>query len=166
MFAASNKLGVRHSLGGVRAVALIEAAKGAVILLAGFGLLSLVHKDAQGIAEALVGHLHLNPANRYPRIFIELAGRLTDTRLWLLAGLAISYSSLRFIEAYGLWRERRWAEWFAVASGAIYVPIELYELFAGVSALKLMTFTLNVAVVAYMGYLLSNPEAHEGRIGL
>ena len=155
MSAATRRPGLRGSPAGLRAVALIEAAKGAVILLAGFGILALVHKDAQAIAEALVGHLHFNPANRYPRIFIELAGHLTDTRLWLLAGLAAAYSSLRFIEAYGLWRGRRWAEWFAVGSGAIYVPVELYELFAGISALKLLTFTLNLAVVAYLGYWLA-----------
>lgn len=59
---------------GVRLVATFEAAKGALVLLAGFGFLSLVHSDAQRIAEELVGHLHLNPANRYPRIFIDVNG--------------------------------------------------------------------------------------------
>jgi hypothetical protein len=92
--------------GGVRAVATVEAAKGAVILLAGFGLLSLVHRSAQEVAEEIVGHMHLNPASRYPCIFIDLAGHLSDSRLWMLAGLAMTYSGLRFLEAYGLWSER------------------------------------------------------------
>lgn len=139
---------------GVRAVAVVEAAKGTVLLLAGFGLLSLVHRSAQAVAEEIVGHLHLNPASRYPRIFIDLAGNLSDTRLWLLSVLALTYASLRFLEAYGLWRERNWAEWLAVASGAIYVPFEIYELMAGVSVLKLFTFSVNIAVVAYMLHVL------------
>jgi uncharacterized membrane protein (DUF2068 family) len=143
-----------HFAGGVRIVAIVEAAKGVLILLAGFSLLTLVHRQAQEVAEELVGHLHLNPANRYPRIFIDLAGRLTDGRLWVLAGLAMTYAIIRFIEAYGLWRERRWAEWFAVASSAMYVPIELYELFAGVSPLKVIAFTVNVGVVVYMSAVL------------
>jgi uncharacterized membrane protein (DUF2068 family) len=144
--------GLAHS--GVRVVAVVEAAKGVVILLAGFGLLALVHRGAQEMAEEIVGHLHLNPASRYPRIFIDLMGHLSDRRLWGLAVLALAYSSLRFLEAYGLWRERAWAEWLAVASGAIYLPFEIYELMAGVSPLKLMTFSINLAVVAYMAYVL------------
>jgi uncharacterized membrane protein (DUF2068 family) len=150
-----------HRVGGVRIVAIVEAAKGALILLAGFGLLALVHGQAQEVAEELVGHLHLNPASRYPRIFIDLAGRLTDGRLWMLAGLAMAYATLRFIEAYGLWRERRWAEWLAVASGAIYVPIELYELFAGISPIKVITFAVNVGVVVYMSAVLRRAHAED-----
>jgi uncharacterized membrane protein (DUF2068 family) len=53
-------------------------------------------------------------------------------------------------EAYGLWRERRWAEWLAATSGAIYVPFEIYELTRGVSPIKLAMLALNVAIVLYM----------------
>ena len=142
------------SSSGVRVVAVFEAAKGLLILLAGLGLLSLVHQDLQALAEDLVRHFHLNPASRYPRIFLELADRAADLRLWLLAALAFAYAGLRLVEAYGLWRGRRWAEWLAVASGAIYVPIEIYELFSGVTPLKAGTLALNVAIVAYMGWML------------
>ena len=74
---------------GIRLVALFEAAKGALILLAGFGLLALVHRDLQHVADEVVRRFHLNPARHYPRIFIEAAGKATDARLWLLAGAAL-----------------------------------------------------------------------------
>ena len=35
---------------------------------------------------------------------------------------------LRFIEAYGLWYIRPWAEWMAIASGSIYIPFEVADL--------------------------------------
>jgi uncharacterized membrane protein (DUF2068 family) len=143
-----------HSPGGLRVIAIVELSKGVLIVLAGFGLLSLIHHDVQQLAEEIVGHFHLNPASRYPRIFIDLAGRLSDKRLWLFAGFAFTYSGLRFIEAYGLWRGRRWAEWFAVASGAIYIPIELFELLAGVSWIKVLTFAVNIGIVSYVGFSL------------
>ena len=108
----------------------------------------------QRLAEDLVGHFHLNPASRYPRIFIEAANRSSDVRLWLLAALAFGYAALRLAEAYGLWRRRRWAEWFAVASGGIYVPIEIYELFHGLSTIKVATLVVNVGIVLYMGHAL------------
>ena len=139
---------------GVRVIAAFEATKGLLILLAGLGLLSIVHEDVQQIAENIVGHFHLNPASRYPRIFLELADRLADVRLWALATMALAYAGLRLIEAYGLWHGRRWAEWLAVASGAIYVPVEIYELFSGVTPLKVGTLALNIAIVAYMGRTL------------
>jgi len=137
-------------LSTVRAVALFEAAKGALVALAGFGALSLVHHDAQRLAEQLVGHLHLNPAKHYPRIFIDAAAHLTDARLWVLATLAAAYGLVRFVEAYGLWRGRRWAEWFAVVSGGIYIPFELYELFQGVTWVSLGALVVNVLIVGLM----------------
>ncbi|MCZ7627423.1 MAG: DUF2127 domain-containing protein [Candidatus Methylomirabilis sp.] len=47
--------------------------------------------------------------------------------------MAAGYASVRFVEAYGLWLERRWAEWFAAVSGGIYIPFEIYELLYGES---------------------------------
>jgi uncharacterized membrane protein (DUF2068 family) len=134
----------------VRAVALFEAAKGALVLVAGFGALSLIHHDAQRLAEQLVGHLHLNPASRYPRIFIDTAAHLTDARLSLFAILAATYAVVRVVEGYGLWRHRRWAEWFAAVSGGIYIPVELYELFKGAAWLSLGAFLANILIVGLM----------------
>jgi uncharacterized membrane protein (DUF2068 family) len=138
----------------LRTVAVFEAAKGALILLVAFDLLSLVHHDIQQAAEHLLTHTHLNPASRYPHIFIDVANHLTNTRLLLIAGGTGVYSLARFIEAYGLWRARRWAQWFAAASGAIYVPFELFELYERVTWLSLGALTLNLAIVAFMLYHL------------
>ncbi len=135
---------------GLRAVAVYEAAKGTLVLVAGFGLLSLVHQDVQYFAGQLVAHLHLNPAKGYPRIFLDAAASVTNARLWMLAGFALVYAAVRWIEAYGLWLGRRWAEWFAAASGAIYVPAELYELAQGLNGMKMLLLTVNVCIVAYL----------------
>ena len=95
---------------GLRTVAVFEAAKGLIVLLAGLGLLSLIHRDAQSVAEEIVKMLHLNPARQYPRIFIDVASKLTDARLWFLSLAALIYATVRFVETYGLWHELPWAE--------------------------------------------------------
>lgn len=136
--------------GALRTVAVLEAAKGLLVLVAGIGVLSFVHHDAQRVAERLVGHLHLNPASRYPRIFLEFAAKATDSRLRTLAALAAGYALVRFIEAYGLWLERRWAEWFAAVSGGIYIPFEIYKLFHGEAWLSLGALLGNVVIVGLM----------------
>src|SRR5678815_3895868 len=94
-------------LTAMRTVALFEAAKGALVLLAGLGLLALINRDVQAIAEHLVRLSHLNPAAHYPRIFVDAASHVTNQRLWLLAAAAAAYALVRGVEAYGLWYERR-----------------------------------------------------------
>lgn len=131
-------------------MAWFEGAKGAIVLLAGTGALSLVHGKALAIAAAFIERLHLNPAHHYPLILLKAASEVTDTRLWLLAGGAGFYALVRFVEAYGLWRARTWAEWFAAISGAIYIPFEVYELFSNANWLITVALVVNMLVVAAM----------------
>lgn len=138
---------------GVRVVAMFEALKGALVLIAGFGLLSLLHHDLQDAAERLVRHLHLNPARHYPQVFIEAAAHVDDARLRALAALAFLYSAVRLVEAYGLWRMKGWAEWFAIISGSIYLPLEAYELFERATWIKGGVLLVNAFIVAYLAYV-------------
>jgi uncharacterized membrane protein (DUF2068 family) len=144
---------VRHER-GLQLIALFEAFKGGLVLILGLGLLSLLDKDAEEVAERLVAHLHLNPASHYPRIFIEAAAKLTDSRLWLFATLAFLYSVFRFVEAYGLWHVRHWAEWVALVSGCMYMPLEIYELIKGLTWIRISAFVLNILVVIYLAAVL------------
>ena len=139
---------------GLRVVSLFEAAKGLLVLLTGFGLLAYIHKDLHLAAERLVRHFHLNPASRYPRIFLDLADHVTDTQLWVLALAALLYASARLVEAYGLWHERKWAEWFGLLTGGMYVPLELFELAHGVTWPKTVLLVVNTGVVGYLSFIV------------
>src|SRR5436190_6363247 len=132
-------------------IAIFEALKGSIILLAAGGLISLVHKDAQAAAEEIVENFHLNPASRYPHIFLDVVGSLSNAKLWLLAAGALLYAGIRFAEAYGLWHDRTWAEWLGAVSGSLYVPIEVYELTRGISVLKVSLLLANLGIVAFLG---------------
>jgi len=135
---------------GLKLVALLETAKGVLVLAAGFGLLTLLHQDVGLAAEELVRLFHLNPASHTPRIFIEAAAKLTDSRLWLLAAAALGYSLVRFVEAAGLWLRKTWAEWFGALAGGIYIPIEIYELFERVTWARVAVFAVNAVIVGYL----------------
>jgi uncharacterized membrane protein (DUF2068 family) len=140
---------------GLHIVALFEGAKGTLVLIAGFGLLALVHRDLHQIAEELVKRFQMNPAHHYPKIFIDAATHVTDARLWVLSASAILYATVRFVEAYGLWRRQPWAEWFAVLTGGIYIPIEIYELLKGVTWAKVVVLVVNMGIVGYLSYVLT-----------
>jgi uncharacterized membrane protein (DUF2068 family) len=134
----------------LRVVAMFEFAKGALVLVAGLGLLVFVHRDIRDVVEELLEHLHLDPASRVPEIFVALAERVTSMDLWLLAIGATVYAAVRIAEGFGLWFDREWAEWLGVASGLIYVPFEIYALAKGITPLKLATLGINLLVVAVL----------------
>ncbi len=148
---ATSSAGAPRALKGV---ALLEALKGALVFAAGFGLLSLVHRDVQQIAIALVTRLHIDPDRHYPGLFIDAAARMTDAKLWFFAAIAVAYSLLRWFEAYGLWTNKRWAAWLGVGCGAIYVPPEVFELLKQASWAKVATLLVNLALVVYLVWTL------------
>ena len=59
--------------------------------------------------------------------------------------------SVRLSEAYGLWYRRRWAEVFAVVTGALYIPVEIYELIERVTVVRIVVFLVNALIVAFLG---------------
>jgi len=147
-------------------IALYEAAKGIVVLLAGSGLLLLVHRDVQGLAEQLVAHLHLDPAKRIPRIFLHAMTSATPDRLrWLAVGAGV-YSVARLAEAYGLWQGRRWAEWLGAVTAAIYMPFEAEALIRHPGAEPLVALALNLAIVLYLARELRAGGDSAGRTGI
>jgi uncharacterized membrane protein (DUF2068 family) len=135
---------------GVRTVATLELTKGIVVALAGLGVFSMRNKDIWGITESFLEFFHVNPYNHYVGVFINLVYRISDMHLWKIALVATVYVALRFIEAYGLWRIRPWAEWLAIASGSIYIPFEVEDLLRRPDMFRLTVIVVNVGIVLYM----------------
>jgi uncharacterized membrane protein (DUF2068 family) len=156
---------VKSSATGLKTIAIVEALKGIVVLLAAAGAVSLVHENAQVIADEIVRHFHLNPASHYPRIFLDAVRSLNSSKLWMLAIGAFLYAVVRFIESYGLWHERPWAEWFGVVSGAIYLPAEIYELSLGFSVIKLALLATNLLVVGILARAIQRNRQRQGVFG-
>ena len=82
-----------------------------------------------------------------------MADKLSNVKFWHLAVGACCYSGLRFAEATGLWRARAWAEWIALISGSLYLPLELRILLRHATALHAAVLIVNLAIVAFMFYL-------------
>ncbi|HTC49417.1 MAG TPA: DUF2127 domain-containing protein [Candidatus Aquilonibacter sp.] len=138
----------------LRLVAMFEFTKGIFVFLIGLSAILLVHKDAWVIAESLLALLHISTDRHSAQLFLDFADDITDARLWAAARLAFAYTILRFAEGYGLWKQRTWAEWFALGSGMLLIPLEVRELLRGVTMLRSAVFLGNLIVVFYMLYLL------------
>jgi uncharacterized membrane protein (DUF2068 family) len=63
-----------------------------------------------------------------------------------------AYAVLEGVEAVGLWLAKRWAEYLTFVATTVLLVPELYELAHRVSALKIVTLVINLAVVAYLLY--------------
>lgn len=122
-------------------IAAFEAAKGVVVVLLGIGVANFHH---------IAHHLGLENSSYYTSIFVEIFNKLNDRDLWQLVILATVYSLIRFIEAYGLWRERSWAEWLAIFSGAIYLPFEIIKIAEGYAWWKVVITAFNIMIVGYL----------------
>src|SRR5450631_4021583 len=120
----------------LRAVAMFEFFKGCFVVLMGFCALALVHKDVWLYAESLLALFHINTDRRSAQFFLDFADNVTDARLWAAASISFAYAALRFAEAYGLWKARTWAEWVALVSGALLLPLEIRELMRAITTLR------------------------------
>jgi len=138
----------------IRMVAAIEGLKGVVVLVAASGVLAFIHEDLNVLAARLVAHAHLNPASKWPHVFLDAIAHLNEPRLLFLAAGAAAYAVIRLFEAYGLFKGRAWAEWLSALSGAIYVPFEVAELIRRPSVLTATLLAVNLAVVAVMAWAL------------
>jgi uncharacterized membrane protein (DUF2068 family) len=157
---------VRHF--GLRGVALFEAAKGVLGVLAAVWVLTLRHKDMQEVAQHLLNALHkvihLNPDGNLFRWLQRTVGGLTPGWLRLIALGIFLYALIRFVEATGLWLEKEWAEWFALIAGAFYVPFEIYHLARHPTGWKWLILSVNLLIVLYLAWLLRDSYRRRARL--
>lgn len=145
----------------LRAIAAFEAFKGGLAVAAGLGLLGTLHHNLHAIAVTLIGHIGLNPGDRYPAMALRNMDQLLSQDLHLLLLAAGGYATLRLTEAYGLWTDRRWGEWLGALSGALYLPFEIRHLIHKPGFTGVLVIALNVAVVGFLGWRLRHQRRHE-----
>ena len=139
---------------GLRTIAVFEASKGLAVIALCVFLLSLLHQDLSSVVDRVTEAFRLNPDSRFAEWLYELAERTTGRGIWTAASVMLAYSTVRFVEAYGLWNARHWAEWFAVISGAVYIPFEIYALFSHAGWTRLALLIGNVILVLYVASIL------------
>ncbi|MDQ2726286.1 MAG: DUF2127 domain-containing protein [Actinomycetota bacterium] len=75
---------------------------------------------------------------------------LKSSTLTVVIAAAVAYCVVEGVEAVGLWRERRWAEYLTVLATVGFIPYEIDELAKGVSALKVGALVINVVILLYL----------------
>ena len=108
----------------------------------------------------MIGHFHLDPEAHYPQLLIETANWIATSNVYAIFAVAVLYAVIRLVEAYGLWKDRAWAEWLAALSGSLYLPLELNHLIAHTTTINACVLMGNLAVVVFMVFRLKK-RRHE-----
>jgi uncharacterized membrane protein (DUF2068 family) len=140
---------------GLRSIAAVEITKGILVLVGAFALIILIRRDVdfQNIALSILNFLHIDPDRRIAERFLDAAGRASEVHARVVGLAAGFYSSIRFIEGYGLWCARIWAEWMALISGTIYLPFEIQAIIHKSTWLHWTFLITNLLILAYIAWV-------------
>lgn len=146
-------------------MALFEASKGIAALLGLLGLLSLLHHDLHRLALELIGHMGLSPAQRYPGLFMDAVDKLNVTPVRTVVLVGSLYVAVRLIEAWGLWHDKVWGEWFGIIACAVYIPLEVQHIVRHTSWQAALVLVFNIALVLILlAKLLMRRRAHQASV--
>ena len=73
-----------------------------------------------------------------------------DSTLLLVALGVLAYGALELTEAVGLWLMRRWGEYVAAVGTAVFIPLEIHELLAKLTWLRVAALVINLFAVVYL----------------
>jgi uncharacterized membrane protein (DUF2068 family) len=81
---------------------------------------------------------------------LQRLANLDKHTVTVLAFTAVAYCVIEGIEAVGLWRERRWAEYLTAIATAGFLPFEIKELLDRVTLFRLGALAVNVAILVWL----------------
>ena len=128
--------------------------RGVLFIAVGIVLVTHPHTDWSGEIARLARHFGLDPNGSGLRKLIDKVKTIHAHQDVVFGCVALAYGVLEGVEAYGLWRRRRWGEWLTViATSALFIP-EVWELTKSATPLKVGALLVNIAVVAYLVWRL------------
>lgn len=148
-------------LKGLRAIATLELIKGTVAGTVAVLFLIFADRDFGVGANRVLDFFHAAPGGHIAVTAVDFANNITAHKVDILARIALVYAAIRFVEGYGLWFARVWAEFFALISGTLYLPWEVYEIFQRPTVLRWLVLILNVIIVAYIARLRFTKERYK-----
>ena len=124
--------------------------KGLLLLLLSAGLLSLINKDLDLLSQQLADILNLDVDNYYINLLLSKVGMAKTTLLVEISIGLVLYGILCLIQAYGLHKRKRWAEYLTVVAISLFIPFEVYEVVHRLSVLRVAVLVLNIVIVYYL----------------
>jgi len=114
-----------HRHPGLHVIALLEASKAMLALLAATGLEMLGPQPLRDGVNALIRRFSLDPDHG---TLPSLLNMISPDAVHLAAAAMIGYGLLHLVEAWGLWKAKAWASWLGCLTASIYLPFDIYAI--------------------------------------
>ena len=131
-------------------IAIYKFVKGLSLLLLGFGLLHLLHRDVEASVQHWIEVIRVDPDNHYVHRLLLKLFNVTPKQLKELSIGTFVYAGLFLTEGAGLALKKRWAEYMTVITTALLIPLEVYEIYRHATSLRVFILAVNVATVWYL----------------
>jgi uncharacterized membrane protein (DUF2068 family) len=142
----------------LRVIAAYKLVKASALLLvaaAAFGLIG--QGNLQGLSDWVLA-LPIQHGHGFLVRIIDKLFELGPRKFLAIGIVACIYAAVFLVEGWGLWREKRWAEYLTVIVTASLIPLEVWEIVRHVTPLKILALVVNVAIVLYLIQLLRRPK--------
>ena len=133
-----------HAHPGLHVIAIVEAVKGSLALLAASGLELLGPAPLQRWVHELIARFQLDPSHGATA---WLAQAINPGAVHLAAAVAALYGGVHLVEGWGLWRAKAWASWLGCIAAALYLPFDLYAFALHRHWLEAVVVAINLLVV-------------------
>ena len=143
---------------GLLAIGIFKLVKSVFFFFVGIGAFHLLHRDLGDVVMRIVLALHFDPEWRIVTFFTEKADLVDQQHLREIGFGVFAYSALALVEGWGLLLEKPWAEYFTISLTIAFLPWELWELAHGVNSLRVGLLMTNLAVLAYLVWLLNRKK--------
>lgn len=137
-----------HAHPGLHVIALVEATKGALAVLAASGLELLGPAPLQHWVHLLIARFQLDPEHG---AMAWLGSAISPGSVHFAAAAVFFYGALHLLEAWGLWRAKSWASWLGCVTAAAYLPFDVYALLHHPGWISFAVVAINLAVVWVLG---------------
>jgi len=132
------------------AIAVFKLLKALLLIVIGFGLHHLLHRDAEEIVRHWAHAVRVDPDSHYLHAAIAKLTGVSDRKLEALSIGTFLYAALFLTEGIGLMLKKRWAEYMTVISTSGLLPVEVYELVVRPHLSKVVLLIANLLIVAYL----------------
>src|SRR5262245_61105387 len=138
----------------LRLIAVERIARGVLLLAAGVYLLFHLNSDFGRLAERVLRSIDLDPRRPFLHRIVVYLHDLHASEVRVAAIAALGYGALELVEGTGLWLDQLWAEYLTLIATSLLIPFELYELVHRPNVWKAGGLLVNIAIVAFLAYLL------------
>jgi uncharacterized membrane protein (DUF2068 family) len=145
---------VQHDALWLRVIGAGKVLKALTLIVIGISVLRLIHTGFGDQMAQLADLMRYSPESKLIHWIFDKASLLTDQRLEQVAAVAMVYGATELVESYGLLMRRTWGEYLTLILTAMFLPLDIYELFDHFTWVKLAFTVLNVLVVWYLAWLI------------